>query len=202
MLVNIVGCSLFVSVAPAASFSRLCVVSLPAWILLVWFLSLPEKPAQVLTWFAWIFALVMAIGEPIKVQRHARAYLDLPSGRTAITEPGLYEEYRWLSKYARPQESFFEPVWAGTYVALGLHNPTPVPFVTSTDYTRPEQVEAVVQALEGQRVHLILWAPVLDVPLSQSGAGDHLGPLRAYVRAHYHVIKTFAGGDQVWKRNE
>ena len=23
-------------------------------------------------------------------------------------------------------------------------------------------------------------------------AGDHLGPLRAYLRAHYHVIKMFA----------
>jgi len=32
--------------------------------------------------------------------------------------------------------------------------------------------------------------------------GDHLGPLRAYLGAHYHVVKTFENGEQIWKRRE
>jgi hypothetical protein len=32
--------------------------------------------------------------------------------------------------------------------------------------------------------------------------GDHLGPLRAYFGAHYHVVKTFENGEQIWERQE
>jgi hypothetical protein len=30
-------------------------------------------------------------------------------------------------------------------------------------------------------------------------AGDHLGPLRLYLRQHYHVAKTFSNGDAIWE---
>ena len=32
--------------------------------------------------------------------------------------------------------------------------------------------------------------------------GDHLGPLRVFLRTHYQIVKTFADGDQVWERKE
>jgi hypothetical protein len=32
--------------------------------------------------------------------------------------------------------------------------------------------------------------------------GDHLGPLCAYHEAHYHVVKTFENGEQIWERQE
>jgi len=202
MLINITGLFLFLSVAPAPSYYRLCFVSLPALILFVWLLTLPGKPERFLIRFVWMFALLMAGVVTLHFQRHAGGYLELPSGRTAFLEPDYYDRYKWLSQHIRPGDFFLEASWANTYVALGLRNPTPVPFVTNSDYTRPEQVRAVVEALEARRVQLVLWSLDLDIPQDNSGAGDHLGPLRADLHTHYHVIKTFANGEQVWERNE
>jgi len=201
MALNITGLSLFIGTAPAPSFFRLCVVSLPALILFVWFLSQPGSIERVLANLAWAFAILMVVLEPIKVQRHARCYIDLPSGRTAFLRPIVYDRYKWISEHTRPSEPFFEGVWADTYVALSLHNPTPVPYVTNTDYTRPEQVQAVVKSLERTGVRLVLWSLELDTPQGKI-EGDHLGPLRVFLRSRYHMVKTFADGDQVWERKE
>jgi hypothetical protein len=203
MLVNIVGLALFMSVALAPAFYRLCEVSLPAWIILVWLLTFPAKPERTLAGLAWAFGLLMAFLEPVRVQRHPRTRLDLPSGRTMFslfTEPDVYSRYQWISQHTRPGEFFFHADWADTYVALELQDPAQVPFVTNTDFTPPEQVEEVVQALETHRVKLVFWSLWVDIPQGISPAGDHLHPLRAYLRSHYHVVKTFANGDQVWER--
>lgn len=202
MLINITGVFLFLSIAPSPSYFRLCVVSLPAVILSVWLLTHPAWPERVLTSLLWILVAVMAVGDTLHVQRHATGSLDLPSGRTAFLQTDLYQRFKWLSQQARPGDYFLEASWANTYVALGLRDPAPVPFVTSCDYTRPEQVEAVVGALQTRRVRLVLWSPDLDVPQNASGGGDHLGPLRSALRTHYRVVKNFADGAQVWKRIE
>jgi hypothetical protein len=201
MLVSLTGFFLFMSIAPAPSFFRLCEVSLPAWILLVWLLTFPAKPERVLARFACMFAFLMVILEPVKAQRRLGPYLTLPPGRAAIPETDLRELYKWLSEHTRPSEWFFEASWSDTYFALGLHNPAPVPFITNTDYTRPEQVGAVVEALETAHVRLVLWSPWLEVPEGVSTSGDHLGPLRDYLRSHYHVVTTFTDGKQIWERD-
>jgi len=198
MLVSIAGLSLFLGVAPAPSFFRLSVVSLPALILLVWLLSLPGRPERVLAGLLWVFAVLLVALEPLRTQRHRNPYMDLPSGRVALLEPDLLERYRWVADHTRPSDFFFEADWSDTYVALGLRNPTPVPFVTNTDYTRPEQVRDVIDALEKRDVRFVLWSWDLDTPQGDL-AGDHLGPLRFYLRTRYHVVKTFADGDQVWQ---
>lgn len=200
MLLSITGLFLFIGIAPAPSVFRLCVVSLPAWIVFAWLLTFPGKPERILAGAAWIFGLLMIVLEPVKVQRHLQLRADLPSGRAAFTEPDYYERYQWISEHTRPGEYFFQADWADTYVALALRNPTPMPFVTNTDYTPPEQVQEVLQALEARRVRLVLWTSALDIPREASPASDHLGPLRADLRSHYHVVKTFAGGDQIWER--
>jgi hypothetical protein len=202
MLINITGVCLFLSVAPAPSYFRLCVVSLPAFILFVWLLTIPKRPEQVLACLVWILIPLMAAVDTQHVQRHASGYIELPSGSTAFLQPIFYERFKWLSQQTRPGDFFLEASWANTYVALGLRNPTQVPYVTSCDYTRPEQVRAVVEALEARRVRLALWSLDLDIPQSNSGAGDYLGPLRADLHAHYRVIKSFADGEQVWERKE
>ena len=202
MLINITGLFLFLSVAPAPSYFRLCVVSLPALILFVWLLTLPGRAERVLLPACWILAVLMAAVDIQHVQRHVTGYLNLPSGRTAFLNPNDYERFRWLAQHTRPGDFFLEADWANTYVALGLRNPAPVPFVTNSDYTCPEQVRAVVEALEARRVPLVLWSVNLDLPQNVTRAGDHLGPLRSDLRAHYHVVKTFASGDQVWEREK
>jgi len=103
----------------------------------------------------------------------------------------------------RPSEYLLEAVWADFYYPLRLRDPAPIPFLTTTDYTRPEQVRGTIEALETHRVRYVIWSPMLDVADPRNrGTDDHLGPLRAHLRTYYHVVKTFTGGDQVWERNE
>ena len=199
MLIAVTGVSLLVSVAPAPSYFRLCVVSLPALILFVWLLTLPGGTERILSWLAWGLALLMAVVDVQQVQRHTTASIDLPSGRTAFLQPALYEQYQWLGDHTRPSEFFFEAGWANTYVALGLQNPAPVPYVTASAYTRPAQVKAVVEGLEAHQVPLVLWPLDLDIRRDAADA-DSLAPLRAELHSRYRVIKTFASGDQVWQR--
>jgi hypothetical protein len=199
MLFSIIGLFLFVGVAPAPSFFRLCEVSLPALILFVWFLTQPGRVEAALLKMVWAFAILMVVIEPARVQTHARTFIDLPSGRTWFEHSFDYDQYRWISEHTRPSEFFFEGAWPDTYFRLALRNPTQVPFVTNTDYTRPEQVRDVTRGLEREAVRLVLWSFGLETPQGDI-AGDHLGPRRAYLHTHYRVVKTFANGDQVWER--
>ncbi len=79
-----------------------------------------------------------------------------------------------------------------------------MPFLTPTDYTRPEQVQAVLEGLEGRRVRYVVWPFWLDSWPYRIPASDHLGPLCAHLRGHYHVVKSFEDydQDQIWERNE
>ena len=197
MLVNIAGLSLFASVAGAPSYLRMCVVSLPALIVLVWLISRHGLPERLILSALWLIALTLAVAEPIARQRHWRGYLDLPTGRTAFLDPALYEEYRWIFERTHSDEPFFGDQLVS--FALRLRDPAEIDFITPDDYTRPEQVADLVQGLERERVRYVLWYPDLDSP--PSTAADHLGPLRAYLRNHYHIARIFDHGDKVWERN-
>jgi hypothetical protein len=113
----------------------------------------------------------------------------------------MYDEYHWIAGRTRPSELFFgAPLMC---LALGLRNPAEVDFITTTDYTRPEQVANVVQVLERGRIHyVVLWDFTLEIPEAGHAAGNHLGPLITYLETHYRVVKTFTNGDLVWERNE
>ncbi len=86
--------------------------------------------------------------------------------------------------------------------ALGLGDPAQVRYVTTTEYTRPEQVQKVIEGLEKHRVRFVCWYPGLNLPDSTGKGSDNLGPLRAYVRSHYHLVKTFATSDVILERNK
>ena len=202
MLLAIVGLFLFMGIAPAPGWVRLCSVSLPALILLVWLANSPGKLHQVVSGLLWVVAVVLVVGELVERQNHWKAYLDVPGGRTALFSPLAYDKYEWLSRRTRPAEFFLEGAFADMYFPLGLRNPAGVPFLTNNDYTRPEQVRNVIEGLEKHRVRLVLWSLGLDLPTEGRPSGDHLAPLRAYLHAHYRVVKTFGDFDQVWERNE
>jgi len=197
MLVNIAGLFLFASVAAAPSYLRMCVVSLPALIVLVWLVSRSGRPERLILSGLWLVALTLAVAEPIARQRHWRGYLDLPTGRTAFLDPVPYEKYRWISERTHSSEPLFGDQLVS--FALGLRDPAEIAFITPDDYTRPEQVTNLIQALERERVRYVLWYPDLDSP--PSAAGDHLEPLRAYLRGRYHIARVFADGDRIWDRN-
>jgi len=196
MLINITGLCLFLTIASAPAWNRLYTVSLPALIMLVWVLNSPFKLEQALLRILWAAVLVLAVTRPIVTQARWKAVLDLPTGRTAFFEPGVYQETKWVLERTHPSDYFF-----GNQLLcfdLRLRNPSRVLYITPYAFTRPEEVLNVVQGLEAHQVRFVSWYPGLDDPLVE---GNHLAPLRSYLENHYHVVETFAGGHRMWERD-
>ena len=199
MLISLTGLFWFASVVYSAGISRLYPVSLPALILVVWFLKSPFKTEKVLLKALWTTTLILAFMRPLITQTAWNANLDLPTGRTAFAgSPQLYEKSRWVAERTQPGDYFFDD--PQICFALRLRDPSRVPFLRPTDYTRPEEVEDAIRALEQHRVRFVGWYAGLEDEITDP-AGDHLGPLRAYLREHYHVAVSFSNSDQIWERN-
>jgi hypothetical protein len=203
MLLNMVGIFLFLGIAFSPNWFRLCSVSLPALILFVWFLKGPGRIPRLILNLVWVWATLTLLAQPIIVQTGTRAYLDAPVGRLAFLDSNRYAKYRWVLDRTRSGDFFFQADDVDLYFPLGLRNPTEVSFVTPTPYTRPEQVRSVVEMLDKHRVRFVIWSAWLDVPREASPGRDPLGPLRAYLHAHYHAVKSFSDADlqQAWERN-
>jgi len=200
MLVGVTGLASFLAIAPAPNWFKVCTASLPALILFVWFVRL-EKPAHRAARMAlWAVGLGAFFLMPVMVQTDWHRRIEGPAGSAAVLEPERYEKLAWLSLKVRPSEYFFEAGDTEVYLPLGLKNAAEVAFLTPTDYTRPEQVRRVKEALEKRRVRLVLWSVDLDLTEQIRRREDHLGPLRAYLGDHYRVVKTFSDGTQVWER--
>jgi hypothetical protein len=193
MLVACVGIALLLSVAPAPTWARLFYVSLPVLILFGWFLSLEGRVRRVVAAGLTIIATGLVVALPIAKQIHHSPTLALPAGRTAFLNRDALDRYTWVASHTKPSDYFFGGFYADFYFPLDLRNPGPVPFVTATQYTRPEEVQQVVAGLEKHHVHAALWALALDMP--DDPQGDNLAPLRAYLRAHYHVVDKFPDFD-------
>ena len=197
MLVSIVGLFLFLGVAPAALNYRLCTVSLPAFILVVWLARWPGRLERYARPFLWVGLLALMAAETYSIPTQRHVTLDLPIGRIARFDRETPELLQWCVSHMRSSDYLF--ALPGLNFALGLRNPTPIDFLTTSDYTRPEQVRSVVEALEAKRARWVEWWPDLEFP---EGPGDHLGPFRTYLHAHYHIATTLRNGDQLWERNE
>jgi hypothetical protein len=197
MLINITGLALFLTIASAPAYNRLYTVSLPGIILLVWLTGAFVPAKKILMPILWTAVLVLAVVKPLVTQTRRKAYLDLPTGRTVFFQPAMYEKTKWVAERTQPGEYFFGDQLLS--FALRLRNPTPVPFLRPTDYTRPEEVRDVVQALEQHQVSLVSWYFGLDAPLDSPG--NNLSPLVRYLNGHYHVEVTFLNGDKIWVRD-
>jgi hypothetical protein len=88
------------------------------------------------------------------------------------------------------------------YLPLKLRNPTPVEALGPSEYTRPEQVAAVIRALEKDRVPLLILRRSMYVPHALGYAADHLRLFQEYLYRNYRLTKTFSTGDEVWERVE
>lgn len=202
VLLNFAGVFLFLTIASAPAYTRLYVVSVPAIVILVWMLaSLPNVPFSVFR-LAWVGVFIMLVARPLVTQMRWKAYLELPTGRTAFFDSLLYEKCKWMSQRTQPFDYFF-----GDHLisyTLRLRNVGRVPFLRPTDYTRPEEVADVIEGLERFQVRFVSWYIGLDreKEAGHHPEGDHLGPIRLYLREHYHVAVTFANGDQIWIRGQ
>lgn len=194
----VTGLFLFLSVASAPAAVRLYSVSAPALVLLIWFLYSQGR------WHRWLIALwavllLTVVVRPVIAQRNTLR-LNLPIGRTAFLSPAVYEKCQWMSPRSQRLDYFFnDPLLA---FALRLRNPSRVSYLRPTDYTRPEEVEDAMQALEKFHVRFVSWPKELDddKEAARHPEGNHLGPLRAYLEQRYHLAHTFSNGDQIWER--
>ena len=193
VLIAITGMTLFLGVAVAPSWLRLCVVAPPGVILFAWFLSSPGRFLSIRTMVAWVIVFVLAIGECGERWVASRQVVKLPIGRVAVFNPVQYEEIKFLLDHTRPGDYFFGNNELN--YLLDLRDPSPIPFVTSSDYTRPEQVQATIQGLEKYPVKYIYWSSILDMHPEVAHNTNHLAPLRAYMLAHYQPVKTIEGDD-------
>ncbi len=204
MLLSIVGLFLFFGIAYSPSWLRLCSVSFPAVIVCVWLIRGSGRLSDAITKLLWGAGVAVFVANPVIVQASWHGYLDSAVGRVVVLDADRYDKFRWLSDRTRAGEFLFQAGDAELYYLLGLRDPAQEPFVTASAYTRPEQVQGIVEALERHRVRFVLWSVWLDVPRDKLFETKTLAPIRSYLRTHYRVVKTFTDDDfeQVWERGQ
>ena len=196
MLINVTGLCLFLTVASAPAWNRLYAVSLPALIMLVWFLRFSFKLERAMLRALWALVLILTIVRPIETQLRWKGIIDLPTGRTAFFEPAEYAEIEWLSERVHPSEYFFGDQMLCLY--LKQRNPSRVAYVTPYAFTRPEEIKDLIQGLEEHQVRFVTWYAGLDTPTDPKG--NYLGPLRRCLEHHYYVAASFSNGHKIWER--
>jgi len=197
VLLNVFGVFLFLGVAPSPGYARLCSVSLPGFISLVWCLDGLGRFRVALLRLLCVAMLALAAVEVIDKQTHWRREIAVPTGRTAYLDAKTFDKFNWMAEHTEPGEYVFGDQLL--CFALGVRDPAEIAFITNDEYTRPEQVRNLVEALQTHRAKFVLWYAGLD---SSPSSSDHLGPLRFYLRTYYHPVQRFANLDQVMERND
>jgi hypothetical protein len=198
LLIALIGMAMFLAVAPALSIKRISTVSPPAMILLAWLLSRSGKRSAVAAGALAAASLAVAVAMVVRTQARSWRYLDLPAGRVAIADPAVYDEYRWTAEHTRPGQMYFG--MPTMYLPFRLQNPAPVQAPAPSEYSRPEQIAAVIKALERNRVPLLILRPSMYIPHLLGYPSDHLQPFQDYLYRNYHQKKVFLTDDEVWER--
>ena len=89
---------------------------------------------------------------------------------------------------------------ASILCSFHLVNPAAIAGYDTTEYTRPEQISALLQSLRTHPVPLMI-LPSEQKYLQPTGLpSDHLGPFRDYLYSNYVLTRTFPSGDEVWEQ--
>jgi hypothetical protein len=201
VLVAIMGTMLFLGVAASPTWLRLCTVAAPGIILFVWFLNSPGRFQRIRVTAVWVIVLAIALGEWHGRFFGWRQVVNLPIGRMAVLDRVQYEEIKFMLDHTKPGDYFFGNDELN--YLLDLRDPSPIPFVTSTDYTRPEQVQQTIEGIEKHNAKYVCWPSILDMPTEAGSGRSHLAALRAYLEVHYRRVKTIEGDDfahSFWER--
>jgi len=198
MLLHFVGLALFLAVASGPRLFRLCTVAPPAILVFVWLINQPHRAYRYVRGVVCGLATIFALLQPLHRQTRWHATLDLPIGRAAFSDSDEFHEFAWLAQRTHPSELFFNHMGLALYLALD--NPTASEFVNYDDFTRPDQVDAVVQALRRRPPRFILYPENVHSTPSQ----DHSAPFRRYLEENYHLAQVFSFDhnsryDEVWE---
>ena len=202
MLINMMGLAFFLSIASAPQWFRVASATLPALILLVWILNAPGRLHQFARQALWVFSLATGIGAAVITQSSAMGPLETPTGRVEVLSSDRYEKYHWLIPRVQAGQYILDAGNGEAYFFLELQDPAPVSFLTDSSFTRPGQVDALLNKMAQTRVEYIIWPVELDQPPPGNRGSDALRPLRAYMRKQYRVVKVFTNGDQVWQKHD
>lgn len=201
LLLSAVGVSLFASIVNAAEVFRLGTVSLPGFIILVWLADRGRWRGKVMP-LLWAFAIVTMLRDISAAQKTRMYYVETPSGGIALSSPDREPYFRWVGRHTSPGQYVFDASSSDVYFLFGLENPTEVWWLTTCDFTRPEQVSSVLRSLEDHQVRLILWNSGIDTDTTSvecSPGSDHIQPIRDYLHRHYRKIETFQAME-IWER--
>ena len=197
VLLAVIGLAMLAAVAPALSIRRISTVSPPAVLLLTWLLSRSGRARTALALGA--VSTAVALAQIAVIQRPPHRMLNLPVGRVAIPpKADYYDIYRWMAENTKPGQWYFG--LSVLELDLGLRNPTPIQGLGPGEYTRPEQVDSIVQGIERVKVPLIVLRPEMYIPIPSYHLPDHLQPFRDYLYLHYRKIESFPSGDEIWQR--
>jgi hypothetical protein len=112
-----------------------------------------------------------------------------------------YKEIKFLLGRTKPGDYFFGNTELN--FLFELRDPSPIPYLTSSGYTRPEQVQQTIRGLKSHPAKYIFWSSDLDMPPENAHTSNHLAPLRAYLLSHYQLVKSIEGYDEqisFWKK--
>jgi hypothetical protein len=197
-LLLVAGLAMFLAIASSPGWKRLATSSPPAVILLTWLLNRSRRIMAKLEIGLGAAAIVLALAGVARIQTRRTTFLDLPIGRTAFVDFARYEEYRYAMEHTCRGQLMFGP--SPILFALQVQNPAPIDGFVPFDYTRPEQVTATIQALELNKVPMLMLHPSMFTDPASTPASDHLDPIRTYLAGHYRVTATFNTGDELWER--
>ena len=160
-LLTTVGLFEFFTVAYSPSWLRLCSVAFPGIIVFVWLVKSSRRSLLTVTNLLWVISLSVLAAQAVDVQLKEQRWISSPAGPIAIRDADRYEEYQWVQEELS-RANTFSGLGLRLYYPFRLRNPTEVPFLTASDYTRPEQVQQVITSLEQRRVRFVLWSVWLD----------------------------------------
>jgi len=193
ILLHMVGIALFLAVASGPRFFRLCTVAPPAILVCVWLLNGQLRAVKLSRNLLWIAATAFAIALSIRRQVEWHGVLDLPIGRTAFTHRQEYNQFQWLAQHTHPGDRFFNSTAVSLF--LQLETPTLVELINDEDFTRPEQVTAVINWLQQQPAKFIVMYPESD---SYSETRSNSARFRRYVAANYQRVQVFPLFESTW----
>jgi hypothetical protein len=125
-------------------------------------------------------------------------FITLPAGRTAIPDAAIAEVYRWTAEHTHPGQWYFG--LSPLVLPLALHDAAPVEGLGPGDYTRPEQVSAVITALELRRPPLMILLSKESFLHREATGANHLQPFYSYLYQHYRRVKVFSNSYEAWER--
>ena len=99
MLLSLTGFFMFLGMAPAPSWLRICAVSPPGVILFVWFWNSPGRFRSLRIKGIWLLAILIALGECAEREMRWHRDLNLAIGRIAMMNPNLCESLEYLQSH-------------------------------------------------------------------------------------------------------